>query len=57
MKKNKRNTNGVGPSGTRISEEEPKDLERGKDNLKREVGGETCIKTNFRTNKIYCVRS
>jgi hypothetical protein len=35
------NTNGAGPLGTRILEEEPRDLKGGKDSFRREVGGET----------------
>jgi hypothetical protein len=36
-KKDKGNTNGVGPSSTKIVKEEPKDLRRGENSPKREV--------------------
>jgi hypothetical protein len=37
----KGDTSGVGPSGTRIVEEEPRDIKGGKENPTREVGGKT----------------
>jgi len=41
--KDKGNINGVGPSSTKIIEEELEDFKRGKDNPKREVIGKTII--------------
>ncbi len=38
----KGNTNGARPSGTKTTKQEPRDLRRGKDSLKREVASKTC---------------
>jgi hypothetical protein len=51
------NTNDVGPSSIKTLEEELGDFKGGKDSFKKEVGGETCIKIDSRTNKICFARS
>jgi hypothetical protein len=50
-KKIEKNTDGLGPSSIRTIEEELGDLKGRKDNLKKEAGGETCIKIDSRTKK------
>jgi hypothetical protein len=56
-KEERGNTNDVGPSSIKTLEEELGDFKGGKDSFKKEVGGETCIKIDSKTNKICFARS